>query len=266
MANDGRGIQSIEVGGRILSVLAKSRTPIMLRDLAAAAGLAPAQCHAYLTSYRHAGLVEQDSHSGRYRLGAFALRLGMGRIRSVPLLARGTRALRSLAAQVGVVAMMIVWGPNGPTVLQIQGGTPRLNLNIRQGTLYSITGTASGRVFAAFGQVDGLRDLVASELTGQNASRTFGDVPSRDTFDAAIKRARKLGYADTVGAPIPDISGLSAPVYDEAGRLAYALTLVGRTADLPVDPDSMPVQRLIQAARELSGTDSSELALVRAAR
>jgi len=41
-------VQSIETGGRLLSVLAAQAESMMLRDLAAAAGLAPAQAHAYL--------------------------------------------------------------------------------------------------------------------------------------------------------------------------------------------------------------------------
>ena len=59
MENDKRGIQSIEVGGQLLRALVRSGEPMMLRDLAAAAGMPPAKAHPYLVSFARLGLVEQ---------------------------------------------------------------------------------------------------------------------------------------------------------------------------------------------------------------
>ena len=56
-----RGIGSIEVGGRILQILADAAQPVMLRDLAEAAKIAPGQAHAYLVSLRKLDLVEQEA-------------------------------------------------------------------------------------------------------------------------------------------------------------------------------------------------------------
>ena len=76
-----RGIGSIEVGGRILQILADAAQPVMLRDLAEAAKIAPGQAHAYLVSLRKLDLVEQETGTGRYQLGPFALHLGLARLR-----------------------------------------------------------------------------------------------------------------------------------------------------------------------------------------
>ena len=77
MSGEVRGVQSIEVGGRILAVMVKATQPMMLRDLAIQAKITPAQAHAYLVSFRKIGIVEQDVATGRYRLGGFALQLGL---------------------------------------------------------------------------------------------------------------------------------------------------------------------------------------------
>src|SRR5579859_5672383 len=78
-APTGRGVQSVEVAGRILSVLADSNRPMMLRDIADATAMPPGQAHPYIVSFRKIGLVEQDAASGLYRLGWFALHLGLAR-------------------------------------------------------------------------------------------------------------------------------------------------------------------------------------------
>jgi DNA-binding IclR family transcriptional regulator len=55
------GIQSVEVGFALLDVLGQSAGPLMLRDLAAAAGMSAAKAHRYLVSFQRLALVVQDA-------------------------------------------------------------------------------------------------------------------------------------------------------------------------------------------------------------
>lgn len=252
MVADGRGIQSIEVGGRILTALVKAAAPMMLRDLASAADLAPAQAHAYLVSYRRIGLVEQDPQTGQYRIGAFAMRLGMSRIRSTPILSGASDAMARLSRELGLMIAMVVWGPYGATVVEIQEGATPLNLNIRQGTLFSTSGTASGRLFAAFSGAPGVASRIETEFSGAVQRKGVGDVPDRARFDGAVARIRKQGYAEISGAPVPGINAVSAPVYDEEGNMALAMTLIGTIADLDVGPESHAIGRLLDTVRKVS--------------
>src|SRR5437868_3898680 len=71
------GIQSVEVGFALLDVLAKASGPLMLRDLAAAAGMSAAKAHRYLVSFQRLALVVQDATSTRYDLGPASLQLGL---------------------------------------------------------------------------------------------------------------------------------------------------------------------------------------------
>src|SRR5579864_3458057 len=77
------GIQSIEVGFRLLEVLTNEPRAMMLRDLAQRAGMSPAKAHRYLVSFLRLGVVSQDPLSGRYELGGFALQLGLARLARV---------------------------------------------------------------------------------------------------------------------------------------------------------------------------------------
>ncbi|WP_211278205.1 helix-turn-helix domain-containing protein, partial [Oceanospirillum multiglobuliferum] len=63
------GIQSIEVGFRLLEVLTNEPRAMMLRDLAKLAQMSPAKAHRYLVSFQRLGVVAQDPVSGRYELG-----------------------------------------------------------------------------------------------------------------------------------------------------------------------------------------------------
>ena len=66
------GIQSVEVGFALLDVLAQAPGPLMLRDLAGAAGMSAAKAHRYLVSFQRLNLVVQDANT-RYELGPATL-------------------------------------------------------------------------------------------------------------------------------------------------------------------------------------------------
>ena len=61
------GIQSLEVGFALLDVLTQTPGPLMLRDLAARAGMSAAKAHRYLVSFQRLGLVVQDSRTASSR-------------------------------------------------------------------------------------------------------------------------------------------------------------------------------------------------------
>lgn len=247
-----RGIQSIEVSGRILKALAKAREPMMLKDLAQAANLAAAQCHAYITSLRHVGLVHQDPHSGRYRMGPFAMRLGIGWLLSSPLSSIAIRELRTLTDDIGAMSLLAIWGEFGPTIVHINDGSQPTALNLRQGTIFSVTGTATGRVFAAFGEPEDLEARIDLELNQAGASRSIGSILTREDFAIQIKATRKTGYSVAKGAPIPGINAVAAPVFNLDDKLAMVATLVGPASDLSVEHNATAVDMLRSTTASIS--------------
>src|SRR5690606_24617175 len=72
-----RGVAAIETGGRLLAALADANGPMLLRDRAQAAQIAPAQAHRHLVSLIRVGLARQLPESGRYDIGPLAIRLGV---------------------------------------------------------------------------------------------------------------------------------------------------------------------------------------------
>ncbi|MCB1397689.1 MAG: IclR family transcriptional regulator [Rhodobacter sp.] len=265
MAGGARGIQSIEISGRILKALVEAAAPMMLKDLAQAADLAPAQCHAYLTSLRHVGLVHQEPHSGLYSMGPFAMRLGIGWLQSSPLAAAAIRATRALTEELGIMSLLAVWGEHGPAIVHINTGVAPLALNLRQGTLYSVTGTATGRVFAAFDERPEVTRQIARDLGDDGESRALGSHVTREGFEMQVARARQCGYATAEGAPIPDVNAVSVPVYDPAGGFALAVSLIGRAAELPVDAGSAAARALLDTSTAITRAVASGVAQARTA-
>src|SRR3989344_5202936 len=94
-----RGIQSVEVGGQLLKVLARTGRRMALKDLARAANMTAAKAHPYLVSFGKLGLIEQDAVSGHYGLGPLAMQLGLTSLQKVDPVRLAIAELPALAAE-----------------------------------------------------------------------------------------------------------------------------------------------------------------------
>jgi DNA-binding IclR family transcriptional regulator len=224
--DDSRGVQSVEIGTRLLLALAQYGEPMMLKDLAVSADLVPAQAHPYLVSFRQQDMVEQDPVTGRYRLGRFGLELGIARMSGVDLFDVAHRTMRELSNETGLSVMLTVWGSFGPTIVNIIEGANRLYLTSRVGTVYSLSGTASGLIFAAYLPESQLASVKVSEKRSQERAMRVGQ-PSRLSA-ADLAAIRKQGFAAPPTPVVPGILEIAAPVFDMGGQLQFAMALIGR--------------------------------------
>lgn len=238
-----RGIQSIEVGGRLLLALAGSGRPLALKDLALAADMTPAKAHPYLVSFGKLGLITQDAASGRYGLGPLAMQLGLISLQQYDPVRLATARLPELARSLGHMVAIAVWGNQGPTIVRTEEPPTPVHVAMRHGTVMSVRGTASGRLFAAFLPAGLVQAVLATDPA---PARVAAD------FEHDVQQVRQSGLAHAVDSALPGISALAAPVFDAAGLMVLSLTVIGPGAMLDTQSDRPAALALLQVARELT--------------
>ncbi|ALE58132.1 IclR family transcriptional regulator [Paraburkholderia sp. SIMBA_055] len=254
-----RGIQSVEVGGRLLLALAQARMPLALSDLAIAADLAPGQAHAYLVSLSRLGLVKRDELSGRYEPGPLSLRLGLLHLENQPAFRAAVPRVAALAEAIGFSVAICIAGPQGPTIVRYEHGGFPLHVNLHVGTVMSLPATSTGRVFCAYLPRETL-DAMWANQSGADQSATAA--PRDAAFQTSLEKIRARGLESSVDAPSPGISSLSAPVFDPDGRLALALTVIGSTGSIDVAADGRIARALLGAAREIGAELAAQPSLL----
>ena len=250
MAKEQRGIQSIDVGGRLLQALTRSDGAMMLKDLAEAADMPSAKAHAYLVSFCKLGLMEQDAVTGRYDLGPLALELGLVSLNRLDAVKIAGAEMSALAARIGQSTAIAVWGNYGPTIVRFEQSVRPIHVNMRTGTVMQIQQTATGLVFAAF--IAPAQIEAALLATSPDAQQRATVRAALQALEPALADVRKRGLARAQGHPVPGVNAFSAPVFDHTGEIALALTTLGAAAEFDSAWNSTIAQELRASAQRVS--------------
>lgn len=245
-----RGIQSIEVGLRVLQALTEQRRPLPLKDIGRLADMAPAKAHPYLVSFMQGGLVKQNPLTGHYELGPGALQLGLAALQQLDPLTEASQEAAQLAAASDLSIALAVWGQLGPTVVRLDEPRYPLHVNLRVGTVMSLFNTITGRVFAAYLPEKMVRSMLEDEhrrvVGGTSASFDAPEV------QALLGEIRATGMGRGVSMPQPGVNTLCAPVFDAAGHIALVMTMIGPQGVFDAEIDSAAGELLREHARRTS--------------
>ncbi|CAG2150698.1 IclR family transcriptional regulator [Cupriavidus numazuensis] len=250
-----RGIQSLDSTGQLLAALVAAGRPLPLRDLAQAAGMAPAKAFPHLVSLQKTGLLARDA-AGNFLCGPLSLELGLIALQRLSPTREAEPEIIELAEATGLSVAMAVLGPLGPTVVRLEESARPQHVSLRVGTVLSLVNTAIGRTMAAY-----LPENVLAGLLERDDLRMAG-VPRADVLldsgglvpDYADRLARvRAGQVDNaLSRPVPGIDTLAAPVFDHTGSLALVVAVMGSTGSFDSGTQGATADLVRQAAHRLS--------------
>lgn len=251
-ASPRRGIQSIEVGFRILDVIRQAGRPLPLKELAEASQLTVPNVHYYLVSFQKVGLVHQQPDTGFYGLGPYALRLGLAALEQFDVFTTARPVMAELAAITGQTVFLGVWGNKGPTIVyRVEGSRSRPLLELRVGSVLPLLSSALGRNFLAHLPPANTRDLLEQELASMKKSDGVNKYSMRDV-EAMRDEVLSHHLSRCRDALLPHFTSMSAPIFDMLGEMKAAITVMGPVGSFDDDIDSETARVLIEKAQSIS--------------
>jgi DNA-binding IclR family transcriptional regulator len=252
-ADTRRSIQSVETGFPLLSALVDAGVPLTLRDLAARAGMTSAKAHPYLVSFTRVGLVQQDSTTGQYELGPFALQMGLVSLQRLDPVRVAMPHVNRLAGKLGHTLALAVLGSHGPTMIHITQASYPVHVNMRNGTVMSMRYTATGHVFAAWLPPKIADHFIEREIGDEAVVTSLSPAkPEPAQWKTLLTSIRSVGMARAIGNPLPGIDAVSVPVFDHSGNIALAITCLGPSTLFDASENGPIATALTQCASEIS--------------
>ncbi|MCX7896549.1 MAG: IclR family transcriptional regulator [Rhodocyclaceae bacterium] len=248
---DGKhGVQSLEIGIALLrAMVQQGQRAMMLKDIAAAAGMSAPKAHRYLVSLVRTGLVEQDPVTSRYDLGPFALTLGLVAIDRLDRIRHGLSAIAALRDEINETTALAVWSENGPVIVRWERPRRPITVNVVTGTALDLLTSASGQVFAAWLP----REVTAARIDQELASMRHPTLKNREDVERLLETVRQAGYAHVSDYHlVPGVEAVAAPVFNFKHEITLAMLVVGVKGMFDTRPDGPVVIALKRAATRLS--------------
>jgi len=244
-----RGIHSMEVGGRLLRLLADAGQPLSMGALSSAANLPLNQVFTYVVSLMRTGLIKRDAVTHCYEPGPLSRTLGLHALSQLSPLREALRRAIEIAAATKHGVLVAVWGDRGPTLVQYVSPEVPLHTGMHVGAVMSMAHTSTGRIFAAYIPATTVDPMLASDIQKRDGN-TSG--LTSEELEELLLETRRRGLARTEGLPIPGVDSLSAPVFNGAGEIVLAVTVFGETGAMDMAWEGDPAKALTSLARELS--------------
>jgi DNA-binding IclR family transcriptional regulator len=244
-----KGIQSIEIGYRLLGCFLAAPGPHTLTSLAAAAGMTPTKAHFYLTSLVRVGLLAKNGDR-TYELGPSILQLGLKALGQIDVLGAAREAMIGLRDALRADIFLSVWGDGAPSIVhRILGARPAA-WELRIGAvLPPLSGT--GRAFLAFLPDPIRRDIVRTELRRAVPKDPWHGQTEQDVRESC-ELIRRQRISSGGGNVVPGYTSISSPILDHEGSAKAVITVNGEIGHFDTTASGETARMLLEVTARIS--------------
>ena len=213
----------------VLEILSAQNQSIGVIELSKQAKIPASTLHRLMIALSKHGLVAQDTHTRRYRLGSGVLRLARAYLQQNTLVSIAQEHLAELRNELQeTVFLTALLGDDAVCVATAESPRP-LQFYMRVGQRMPYHAAASARVILAFQAAADVERLLRRE-----ALNSFTDSTQTNPSDvlAELKQVRKRGYAICDEEMEVGVTAIAAPVRDASGQVAASVTSVAPTVRL----------------------------------
>ncbi|OUN01630.1 MAG: IclR family transcriptional regulator [Paenibacillaceae bacterium ZCTH02-B3] len=220
-------IQALDRALRILDLFDEHTPELKITEISERMNLHKSTVHALLKTLRMHGYIDQDPHTGKYRLGLRLLEKGQLLLAGLDLRNAARPFLEELSEATGqTVHLLVLDGQEGVYIDKVEGAQAPIRYS-RIGRRVPLHSSAGGKVLAAFQPPEVLERLLANYRFVKHTPNTI-DSPER--FRQELERVRREGCAYDREENEPGVWCVGAPIFGHDGKLAAATSLSFVTA------------------------------------
>ena len=232
--NDDRyTVPALARGLQLLTQFSRNERELSGAELSRRLGLPRASVFRMLFTLEQGGFVERAEDGVSYRLGLAVLRLGFELLASMELTEHGRPVIEELRDRCGYSTHIVVRDAREVVFIAKVAGRSALFHSIQVGARLPAHATVLGRLLMADLDMKGLQALYPEEPLHAYTPRTPTTLAQLKTL---IDEDRAKGYGVSMGGFETGISTIAAPVFNDRGAVAAAVSI------------SVPAQRIDDGA------------------
>lgn len=241
-------VQAVELALRILEDLAAAGAAKGVTQLAKQLKTTKTRIYRHLQTLAQSGYVVQERGTEHYRAGPKLYFLGQSIAEHFDVITAGRDEALALRDRWGHSVQISVAQDFRLVILFIARPIGAFDIGQRVGSNYPVHCTAGGKIHLAFGN----SDLDALLSNGPLERYTKHTLTSRDDLADEIAKVRQQGWAAVPEESHMGINAISAPIFNQDGKLEASIAILGSTEQIPSEPPQKMLRELLAAARNIS--------------
>ncbi|RHW40088.1 IclR family transcriptional regulator [Lysinibacillus yapensis] len=236
-------IQSLQVGLKLLDVLAEQKEPLKFTDIQNLTSMTKSNLYKYLSTLCEFGAVYRNPVTNTYTLGQKLIKLGniaMGQSSIIELV---IPYLKKINENTNLTALLAIPSVNGPLVTYISSADYGINIGAQIGTTLPLS-SSTGIIYSAFPNAH-----LQEWLENEKSKMTKAEL---QTFEYEKENARKRFFASKIEPLIEHVSSFSVPILNFSDELIGAITIVGYTEIVPKAAEHPTGQIVLEIAQQVS--------------
>lgn len=218
-----QGAQAALRALRLLKLFTLEKPELTLAQISAMAELNKTTTHRLLRALQSETLIERNSATSTYRLGAGLMALGVQALASSDLRRRIRPLLRTLATETGETATLEVPVDGNMLILDEVAGSHLVAATGHVGTRWPLHATSTGKAYVAFAE-DGMDHLIEPLRPV-----TVKTVTSVEAIQRQLTEIRKRGFAIAADELEVGYTGVAVVVRGVLGDVQGCICLGGPT-------------------------------------
>jgi DNA-binding IclR family transcriptional regulator len=241
-------LSSVATAVRLLKAFSEQQVEIGISDLAKRLGVAKSTVHRLAVTLVADGMLEQNSDSGKYRLGIALFRLGSLVRRRMTVSNEARPLLRELREKVNETVHLAVL--DGHEIMYVYNleSTQAIRMRSDVGVRKPAYCTAEGQAILAFQPDDVVDDVVRAGLP----ARTPQTITDGDMLRRLLDGVRQRGCAIEDEESEIGMRCIAAPVRNDGGEVVAAIGIAGPVSRLTRKALTAFIPHVIEIAAAIS--------------
>ncbi|MGE8203286.1 IclR family transcriptional regulator [Heyndrickxia sp. NPDC080065] len=242
-------VKSVSRALDIITLVSMKKGGLGVTEIANQIDINKSSVYRILSTLVQYGYVEQDSETGRYKLGYKFLEISSKLLESIDLRAEARPFLQVLENETNEVIHLVVYDQGEVVYIEKLEGNEILRMHSKVGKRAPMHCTSVGKAILAHLPTSVVLDILERKGMPVHTDKTITD---KETFQKELIKVKQKGFALDLEENEYGIACIAAPIFDHSGKVIAAVSISGPTMRMTEDRLNQLQSTIVHTGQKIS--------------
>lgn len=242
-------VKSVSRALDIITIVSLKKGGLGVTEISKQIDINKSSVYRILSTLVQYGYIEQDSETGRYKLGYKFLEVSSKLLESIDLRSEARQYLQELENTTNEVIHLVVYDQGEVVYIEKLEGNETLRMHSKVGKRAPMHCTSVGKAILAYLPSNVVLNILEQKGMPRHTDKT---ITNKDDFLQELSQVRMKGYALDLEENESGITCIAVPIFDHSGKVIAAVSISGPTMRMTDQRIDLLQLQMIQIGKKIS--------------